>query len=162
MALGTGAAAMTRKSKRKSKMRHLTSEERKSIGRLIRFYTTMHKGLALAKTNDEVWKDMEGTLKALQRIALHQATATLKHVKALEKQTKHGPDMNEMTSETISDKIKLANTLLTQGMHWDKVDGALLRARCLCANEDELLRCPREFTGAELAAPPQPPDEPAD
>ena len=153
---------MAKKGKKRSKMRHLTKEQRKSIRRLMRFYTTMHKGLDLAKINDDVWKDMEGTLKALRRIALHQADAALELVKALEKQTKHGPDMETMSSDTITDKIKLANTLLAQGMHWDKVDGALSRATCLCSNEDETLRGPWEFTGAELAAPPQPPEEPAD
>ena len=35
-------------------------------------------------------------------------------------------------------------------MHWDKVEGALVRLQCLCKNEDEILRGPWDFHCQEL------------
>ena len=160
--LALGAfSAMAKKGKKKSKTRHLSHDERKSIRRLTRFFKIMHRGLDIVKINDDVWKDMEGTLRTLRRLALQQADATLAAVKELEKQTKHGPPMETLSNDTVADKIKLANQLLVQGMHWDKVDSALANATRLASSEDETLRGQWAFTGDELAAPPLPPDEPA-
>ena len=145
---------MAKKRKSKDKSSHILSmEERKGIRRLGRFCRTMHRGLVQAETNDQAWQDIVGAIKVIQRIAIIKNQDTLQLVKELENQTKKGPKAGELTSETVNDKIKLANTLIAQGMHWDKIEGALVRLHCLCKNEDEILRGHWEFTGPELAAP---------
>ena len=152
---------MAKKRKMKDKHEHsLPIETRKSIKKLSRFCRTMHKGLAQAETNDHAWQDIVGAIKIIQHIVLIKTQDTLHLVKELEKQTKKGPNLDELSSETLTDKIKLANTLIAQGMHWDKIEGALVRAHCLCKNEDETLRGPWEFTGPELAVPKEQTEEP--
>ena len=152
---------MAKKRKLKDKRSYnLSLEERKSIRRLSRFCRTMHKGLAQAETNDHAWQDIVGAIKIIQRIVLIKTQDTLHLVKELEKQTKKGPNLDELSSETVTDKIKLANTLIAQGMHWDKIDGALARVHCLCKNEDETLRGPWEFFCPELAVPKEQKEEP--
>ena len=143
---------MAKKRKMKAKS-HLSAEERKGIKRISRFCTFMHRGLAQADTNDQAWHDMIGAIKVLQRIAIIKRQDTSHIVKTLEHQTTRGPKEGEVSPEAIRDKIKLANTLLAQGMHWDKIDGALVRLHCLCKNEDDILRGQWEFTSIELARP---------
>ena len=145
---------MAKKRKTKDKNnRILTTEERKGIKRICRFCNTMHRGHVQAETNDQAWQDIVGAIKVIQRIAIIKNQDTLQLVKELERQTKKGPKTGEISTEAVSDKIKLANTLIAQGMHWDKIEGALVRLHCLCKNEDEILRGHWEFTGPELAAP---------
>ena len=60
----------------------------------------------------------------------------------------------------MTDKVKIANTLIVQGMHWDKIEGALVRLQCLCQNEDETLRGPWEFLCPELALPKEKKEQP--
>ena len=145
---------MAKKRKMKGKSRcSLTAEERKGIKRISRFCNIMHRGQVQAVTNDQAWQDMVGAIKVLQRIAIIKNQDTLQVVKTLEQQTTKGPKEGEISSEAINDKIRLANTLLAQGMHWDKIDGALVRLHCLCKNEDDILRCQWEFTSPELSRP---------
>ena len=145
---------MAKKRKTKGKSHSiLTTEERKGIKRVSRFCNTMHRGQVQAETNDQAWQDIVGAIKVLQRIAIIKNQDTLQVVKALEQQTKRGLKNGEISSEAINDKIRLANTLIAQGMHWDKIEGALVRLHCLCKNEDEVLRCQWEFTAPELAKP---------
>ena len=145
---------MAKKRKTKDKCSHsLTMEERKNIMRLSCFRRTMHKGLAQAEANNATWQDMVGAINLIQRITQLKIQDTLHLVKDLEKQTKKGPTSDEISREALTDKIKLANALIAQGMQWDKIDGALARAHCLCKNEDETLRGPWEFTSPELAVP---------
>ena len=152
---------MAKKRKSKDKSSHnLSMEKRKSIRRLSRFCRIVHKGLAQAETNDHAWQDIVGAIKIIQRIVLIKTQDTLHLVKELEKQTKKGPNTGELTSETVTDKIKLSNTLIAQGMHWDKIDGALALLHCLCKNEDEILRGPWAFTSPELAVPQGQTEEP--
>ena len=151
---------MAKKRKSKDKRSYnLSMEERKSIRRLSRFCRTMHKGLAQAETNDHAWQDIVGAIKIIQRIVLIKTQDTLHLVKELEKQTKKGPMMDELSSDTVTDKIKLANTLIAQGMHWDKIEGALVRLQGLCQNEDEILQGPWGFTCPELLPPTDTKDE---
>ena len=138
----------------------LPIEARKSIRKLSRFCRTMHKGLALAETNSHAWQDIVGAIKIIQRVALIKSQDTLHLVKDLEKQTTKGPDLDELSREAVTDKVKLANTLIAQGMHWDKIEGALVRVQCLCQNEDETLRGPWESFGPELAVPKAQEEEP--
>ena len=112
----------------------------------------MQEGLAQAETNDHAWQDIVGAIQTIQRIVLIKSQNTLHLIKDLERQTKYGPKSDELSKEAIHDKLKLANTLIAQGMHWDKIDGALVRAHSLCKNEDETLRGPWAFTDPELAA----------
>ena len=140
LALGGGQAAMAKKRKMKDKNnRILTTEERKGIKRICRLCNTMHRGLVQAETNDQAWQDIVGAIKVIQRIAIIKNQDTLQLVKELERQTKKGPKTGEISTEAVSDKIKLANTLIAQGMHWDKIEGALVRLQCLCNNEDVIL-----------------------
>ena len=120
----------------------------------------MHKGLALAETNSHAWQDIVGAIKIIQRVALIKSQDTLHLVKDLENQTKRGPDLDELSREAVTDKVKLANTLIAQGMHWDKIEGALVRLQSLCQNEDETLRGPWEFSCPELAVPKEQKEEP--
>ena len=138
----------------------LPIEERKSIRKLSRFCHTMHKGLVLAETNSHAWQDIVGAIKIIQRVALIKSQDTLHLVKDLEKQTKKGPDSDELSREAVTDKVKIANTLIVQGMHWDKIEGALVRLQCLCQNEDETLRGPWEFFCPELALPKEKKEQP--
>ena len=138
----------------------LPIEQRKSIRRLSRFCRTMHKGLVLAETNDHAWQDIVGAIKIIQRVALIKNQDTLHLVKELEKQTNKGPALDELSREAVTDKVKLANTLIAQGMHWDKIEGALVRLQSLCQNEDETLRGPWEFLCPELAVPKEQKEEP--
>ena len=146
--------AKKRKTEGKSN-RSLSWEERKGIRRITRFCNTMQRGRAQANTNDHAWQDIVGAIKVIQRIAIIKNQDTLQLVKELERQTKKGPKTGEISTEAVSDKIKLANALIAQGMHWDKIEGALVRLQCLCNNEDDFLRGQWEFSAPELAAPPK-------
>ena len=145
--------AMAKKQKKwKDKRDHNQSnEERKRVWKHKRFRRAMLEGMAQAETNDHAWQDIVGAIQTIQRIVLIKSQNTLHVIKGLEKQTKYGPKSDELTKEAIQDKLKLANTLIAQGMHWDKIDGALVRAHSLCKNEDETLRGPWAFTDADLA-----------
>ena len=144
------AMAKKRKKQRKPDPA-LTDEERKNIRKLTRFCSTMHRGMALAETNSHTWQDIVGVIKIIRRITLLKSQDTLQIVKDLEKQTKKGPALDELSKEAVSDKVMIANTLIAQGMHWDKVEGALVRLQSLCQNEDELLQGPWEFVCQELS-----------
>ena len=119
----------------------------------------MHKGLAIAEINSDTWHDMMGAVKTIHRIALMKSQETLQAVKALERHTKQKHFQDEISQEAMHDKIKLANTLLAQGLHWDKVEGALVRLANLCGNEDDTLRTAAKFISPELASTPEPKNE---
>ena len=162
MALGGLSGAMARKRKKQSKNEThpaLTDEERKRVKKLTRFCTTMHKGMAMAETNARTWADMVGAIQVIRRITLLKSQDTLHIVKNLEKQTKKGPAMDELSKEAIQDKVRIANSLIAQGMHWDKIEGALVRLHGLCQNEDEILQGPWEFVCPELHPPSDEKDE---
>ena len=113
---------MARKRKKQRKIdAALTDEERKRIKKLTRFCSTMHRGMALAETNSHTWQDIVGVIKIIRRITLIKSQGTLQVVKDLEKQTKKGPALDELSKEAVSDKVMIANTLIAQGMHWDKI-----------------------------------------
>ena len=154
--------AMARKRKKQSKPKTnpaLTDDERKRIRKLTRFCSTMHRGMAMAETNAHTWADMVGAIKMIRRITLLKSQDTLHIVKNLEKQTKKGPAMDELSKEAIQDKVRIANSLIAQGMHWDKIEGALVRLHGLCQNEDEILQGPWEFECPELRPPSDEKDE---
>ena len=154
MALGETLAAMAKKRKMKSKEdATLPIEVRKNIRKLCRFSRSMHRGQAIAETNSHAWHDLVGAAKTIHRIALMKSQDTLHAVKALERHARQGTIQDEISKEAINDNIRLANTLIAQGMHWDKVEGALVRLQSLCANEDETLRGKWEFSSPELASP---------
>ena len=75
---------------------------------------------------------MVGGIKIIRRITLLKSQDTLQIVKDLEKQTKKGPALEELSKEAVNDKVKIANSLIAQGMHWDKIEGALVRLQGLC------------------------------
>ena len=148
---------MARKRKQKSKTKAdpaLTDDERKRIRKLTRFCSTMHRGMAMAETNTHTWADMVGAIKIIRRITLLKSQDTLQLVKDLEKQTKKGPAQEELSREAVLDKVRIANSLIAQGMHWDKIEGALVRLQGLCQNEDEILQGPWEFESKELCPTP--------
>ena len=152
--------AMARKRKKQCKPNPaLTDEERKSIKKLTRFCSTMHRGMAMAETNTSTWADIVGATKTIRRITLLKSQDTLQIVKDLEKQTKKGPALEELSKEAVNDKVKIANSLIAQGMHWDKIEGALVRLQGLCQNEDEILQGPWEFLCPELHPPADTKDE---
>ena len=151
---------MAKKRKKKGKTDStLTAEERKNIKKLSRFCNTMHKGMALAETNSHAWQDIIGAIKIIQRVALIKSQDTLHLVKDLEKQRKKGPALDELSKEAVTDKVKIANALIAQGMHRDKIEGALVRLQGLCQNEDEILQGPWEFQCSELSPAPDAKDE---
>ena len=129
-----------------TKGKRLSKDER----RLKRFCRIMCKGQNISAINDETWTDFSGAVKTLQRLAWLKSVETSHAIKALEQQTKYGPAQDTLSQDTIEDKINIANQLIAQRLHWDKIEGALLRARCLCCNEDTTLRDPIRFKGAEL------------
>ena len=142
---------MARKRKKQCKPNPaLTDEERKRLKKLTRFCSTMHRGLAMAETNTHTWADIVGAIKIIRRITLLKSQDALQIVKDLEKQTKKGPALEELSKEAVADKVMIANSLIAQGMHWDKIEGALVRLQGLCQNEDEVLQGPWEFTCQEL------------
>ena len=152
---------MAKKRKTKGKKEYnVPMEERKSINKLRRFCGTMRKGKAVAEINSHAWQDIVGAIQIIQRMALLKSQDTLNMVKDMERQTKKGPDSDELTREAIADKVKIANTLIAQGMHWDKIEGALVRLQSLCQNEDETLRGPWEFYSTELAPNKESRDQP--
>ena len=152
------AMAKKRKMRRKDEA-ELPTEVKKNIGRLCRFSRNMHKGLAIAEINDDTWNDMLGAVKTIHRVALMKSQETMHAVKVLEKSTKQKNFQDEISREAMQDKIKLANTLLAQGMHWDKVEGALVRLANLCGNEDDTLRTVAKFISPELASTKEPKNE---
>ena len=142
---------MAKKRKTKGKKEYnVTKEECKLNNKLRRFCGTLRKGKAVAEINSHTWQDIAGAIQILQRVAMLKSQDTINMVKDMERQTKKGPASEELTREAIADKIKIANTLIAQGMHWDKVEGALVRLQSLRHNEDELLRGPWEFNCQEL------------
>ena len=94
----------------------------KEARKIAKFRRIMERALYFAEVNDSTWSDMVGAINTIQRVAILKAMDTLQSVKALEKQTKSGPDMTKMTSDTVADKIKLANQLIAQGTMWDKIE----------------------------------------
>ena len=151
---------MARKRKKQCKTDPaLTDEERKRIKKLTRFCSTMHRGMAMAETNTHTWADIVGAIKIIRRITLLKSQGALQIVKDLEKQTKKGPALEELSKEAVNDKVKIANSLIAQGMHWGKIEGALVRLQGLCQNEDEILQGPWEFSCPELHPPADTKDE---
>ena len=152
MALGTRAGtAMGKKRKQKDQRGFKgTNEERKTHYKIRRFYNTLRKGKTVADINHHTLRDIAGAVQILQRVAMLKSLDTRNMVKELEKQKKRGPSTEEVPREAFQDKITIANTLIAQGMHWDKVEGALTRIQCLCKNEDEILRGPWLFHSQEL------------
>ena len=135
------------KKKRAAKMKPRQTKEARKIAKFRRI---MERALYFAEVNDSTWSDMVGAINTIQRVAILKAMDTLQSVKALEKQTKSGPDMTKMTSDTVADKIKLANQLIATGMMWDKIEKTLHHAKLLCATEDTTLREHWKFKGQEL------------
>ena len=142
---------MGKKRKTKGKKEYnVTKEECKLNNKLRRFCGTLRKGKAVAEINSHTLQDIAGAIQILQRVAMLKSQDTINMVKDMERQTKKGPASEELTRGAIGDKIKIANTLIAQGLHWDKVEGALVRLQSLCHNEDEVLRGPWEFNCQEL------------
>ena len=133
------------------KVYKVTNEERKIHNKIRRFGNTLRKGKTVAEINSHTLRDIAGAVQILQRVAMLKSQDTSNMVKDLERQTKKGPAADELSRGAIRDKLTIANTLIAQGMHWDKVEGALVRFQCLCKNEDEILWGPWEFQCQELA-----------
>ena len=127
-----------------------TNEERKTHYKIRRFNNTLRRGKTVAEINSHTLRDIAGAVQILQRVAMLKSLDTSNMVKELERQTKRGPNTGELPREAFQDKITISNALIAQGLHWDKVEGALVRLQCLCKNEDEILRGPWIFHSQEL------------
>ena len=126
-------------------------EEHKPNRKMRKFCSTMRKGKAVAEINHHTLQEIAAAVKVLQRVAMLKSQDTANMVMDLERLAKKGRAPEGLTREAVGDKLKIANTLIAQGLHWDKVEGALIRLQCLCNNEDELLRGPWEYQSQELA-----------
>ena len=142
---------MGKKRKQKDKKGYQgTNDERKTQYKIRRFFNTLRRGKTVADINHHTLRDIAGAAQILQRVAMLKSLDTSNMVKELERQTKRGPSTEEMPREAFQDKLTISNALIAQGMHWDKVEGALTRLQCLCKNEDEILRGPWLFHSQEL------------
>ena len=126
---------MAQKGSRSGK-KHLLSKAAKKINK---FRNAMASALTTAQINDDTWNDLLGTTMLLHRVALLKCQDTKSVIKRLEKQKKNE---DELPKEDIEAKLQLANSLIAQWNHWEKIEGTLTRLRALCNNEDEILRGP--------------------
>ena len=142
---------MGKKRKQKDKKGYkVTNEERKTHYKIRRFNNALRKGKTIAEINSHTLRDIAGAVQILQRVAMLKSLDTSNMVKDLERQTKKGQTTGEISREAFQDKITISNALIAQGLHWDKVEGALVRLQCLCRNEDEIFRGPWDFHCQEL------------